>query len=42
MLLTLGDGNWNTQESFSREKTGRGVTGNVVMQNYFGIQFFVI
>jgi hypothetical protein len=36
MLLTLGDGNWNPQENYSREKTGRGVSGNVVMQHYFG------
>lgn len=40
MLLTLGDGNWNSSEkdaNFSRDKTGRGVSGNVVIQHYFGI-----
>ncbi|PKC67670.1 Exo70 exocyst complex subunit [Rhizophagus irregularis] len=38
MLLTLGDGNWNSSEkdaNFSRDKTGRGVSGNVVIQHYF-------
>jgi hypothetical protein len=39
MLLTLGDNNWNTSEkdaNFSRDKTGRGVSGSVVIQHYFG------
>jgi hypothetical protein len=40
MLLALGDGNWNSSEkdaNFLRDKTGRGVSGNVVIQHYFGI-----
>ncbi|RHZ56375.1 hypothetical protein Glove_402g16 [Diversispora epigaea] len=39
MLLTLGDGNWNISEKdplFSRDKSGRGASGNIIVKHYFG------
>ncbi|CAG8477746.1 11307_t:CDS:10 [Diversispora eburnea] len=37
-LLTLGDGNWNVSEKdplSSRDKGGRGASGNIIMKHYF-------